>query len=386
MTKSFTNYLGILLLVSVLMNSCKKDDLPLEQTNPSVIKLHYYQNDSETKEEFEKGLKWSFSFLGAQLKAGSWESGVNWIHNNLISIDFSKLGFSLNATNQLNLLIQQFILSEEYVKTGGIDAGRFVTCILNNSNHYYKIVGMPKTLDKYNQKANYQHKQVAIVESAVALKERIINLPLSNSEIRDLKYWAEELSGSLKDSTEKVEENEVMDIMANGQLRFGIYNKQKELIGGSDASLTVAGKPSKCLWCHETNIQKGFAALTVIPGYYSPNQFDSIVDVNISELDSYRSSLDSDIDFNDKRAHTEVEKLYIRYFEPSAKRLAAEWNLSEQEVQFLLRQIPTHIQDEFTLFGPLYHRSEVQVFAPYQVLPTASSARETVSFEIDLLP
>lgn len=386
MFKIVAKYVSVLLLVSLLINSCKKDDLPLDETNPSVINLHYYQNDSETKQEFEKGIKWAFSFLGAELKTGSWEIGVTWINEESFRVDFSKLGFSSNGIKQLNLLIQQFVLSEEYIKTRGIDAGRFITSILNNSNHYYKIVGMPETLDGFNASSKFLSKKAAIIESAVALKERIINLPLSNAEVDQLKYWAEELSGSLKDSTEKVEENEVMDIMSNGQLRFGIYNKQKELIGGSDASLTIAGKPAKCLWCHETSIQKGFAAITEIPGYYSPNQFDSIVDLNNIELKNYRNSLDSEIDFNDRKAHTDTEKLYIRYFEPSAKRLSKEWSLSIQQVESLLQNIPTHIHDEFPEFGNLYHRDEIQSFSPYQVLPSAASARETVSFEIDLLP
>lgn len=389
MTRSICKYLSILLFAGLLMYSCKKEDSSDSKSvfpNSSAIDLHYYQNDNETREEFETGLKWAFSYLGAELKSGSWEKSVVWRNDKLFSVNFSKLGFSQNATLQLYLLIQQFILSEEYLETGGIDAGRFITCILNNSNHYYKIVGMPRTLDEFTQNANFLSKRAAIVESAVAIKERIINMPLSTKDVARLKYWAEELSGSLKDSSEMVEENEVMDIMANGQLRFGIYNKQKELIGGSDASLTIAGKPAKCLWCHETNIQKGFAALTVIPGYYSPNQFDSIVSMNIQELENYRSLLDSEIDFNDKRAHSETEKLYIRYFEPSAKRLAKEWNMSIQQVESVLKNTPTHTHHEFPEFGDLYYREQIQAYSPYEVLPGAASARETVPFEIDLLP
>lgn len=385
----FIKNLGITLLICFLINSCKKEELneeSAEQISISSIQLHYYQNDDETKAEFELGLKWGFSFLGAELKKGSWEEGVVWINHNLFLVDFTKLGFTPNAMLQLNSLIQQFKASEEYTKTGGIDAGRFLASTLNNSNHYYKIVGVSKTLDGFNENANYLPKQAAIIESAVAFKERVINLPISDAEVDELKYWALEVSGSLIDSTAEVEENEMMDIMANGQLRFGIYNKRKELIGGSDASFTIAGKPAKCLWCHESNIQTGFAAVTAIPGYYSPRQFDSIVALNTLELNSYRATLNSEIDFTNKQAHAETEKLYIRYFEPSAKRLAAEWNLSEQEVKTLLQNIPTHLQDEFTQFGALYHRDEVQSFAPYEVLPSAASARETVPFEIDLLP
>ena len=232
----------------------------------------------------------------------------------------------------------------------------------------------------------FLQKKAAIVESAVAFGERRISLPNPNNNINSIGYLAEELTGSLADSTHIVKEFEVMDIMENGQLRFGIYNTNNQLINGADPNLSSAGKPAKCLWCHEVNIQKGFAAQTAINGYFSPNQFDSIIIENQLILNEYRSILNTEIDFLDNLQHIELEKLYIRFMEPSAKRLAAEWNMTEGEVSLKLSGFTTHTNNEFNSLGDLYNRFEIENYAPYQVIPSTTSARETVNYEPNLLP
>lgn len=378
----------ISLLLALSIYACKPDDTgQLLRTEPqdNTIELHFYQNDSETKEEFEIGLQWGFSYLGATLEKGSWSNGTNWIQQSVIQIDLQRIGFSNEALIPLSNLVSQFKNSQEYTVTGAIDAGRFIACILNNPNHYYEIVGQPKTLNTFAANYSFLSKRAAIIESAVAFKEREIRLPARNIKVEELGYWAEEMRGSLKDSTHKVIENEVMDIMPNGQLRFGVYDTMNQRLNGSDPSISIAGKPIKCLWCHEVNIQRGFAALTQIPGYYTPVQFDSIVAKNSNTLTSYRAALNTEINFTDNSQHTEIEKLYIRYFEPSAKRLAQEWNLTLPQVDSILAGIGTHVQPEFTEMGDLYHRDEIMQYHPYKVLPSTESARETVENEPNLL-
>lgn len=374
-------------LLSLSVISCKDEKIepePLTDTDTRIT-LHFYQNDSETRTEFETGLQWYCSYLGASLEKGSWARGTRWLDDQKIRIELSDLGFDQNALNRFAELIHLYEQTEEFKITGGIDAGRFIVSTLNNSNHYYKIVGMPSSLNEFNSNYRALSKQAGIVESAVSFGNRVINLPESSQNIEDLGYWAEELLGSLIDSSYTVEENEVMDIMPNGQLRFGIYNTNAELIVGSDARISRAGKPAKCLWCHEVNIQPAFAALTVIPGYYSPNEFDSIINVDRTSLDVYRAGLNSEIDFNKSFQHVEVEKIYIRFMEPSAKRLAEEWSMTVVEVESKLLGLPTHSHHEFPDFGSLYIREEIEEHAPYQVLPSTNTARETVSNEPDLL-
>ncbi len=378
----------ILILVSILTNSCRKEKVETEsglKTN-SKITLNHYQNNSETRAEFETGLLWCFSYLGAQLQKGSWQKSTNWLNNQKVELDISQLGFNENAQNQLKKLITIYKQSEEYKITGGMDAGRFVMSIYNNSNHYYKIVGIPQRLNSFTNEYNLLQRKAAIIESGVAFSERIIHLPQTDGSINSLGYLAEEITGSLIDSTDVVKESEVMDIMANGQLRFAIYNKNEDLVGGGDVTLSIAGKPAKCLWCHEVNIQTAIAALTEIPGYYTPSQFDSVILKNRATIEGYRASLTPEVVFNDNSQHVELEKLYFRFLEPSAKRLAAEWSLTEQEVRLKLASLTTHIHDEFTELGDLYYRAEVAPFSPYEVVATTTSARETTANEPNLLP
>ncbi|MGB0886685.1 MAG: hypothetical protein ACPGSL_01070 [Vicingaceae bacterium] len=376
----------ILPILLLMFLGCSKNEPVDELDDKYKIVLNMYQNDSETKAEFETGLKWCFSFLGAQLKNGSWEKSTKWIDNQRIEIDTKELGFNNSALKQLSILITIYKNSEEYRVTKGIDAGRFVVSTFNNPNHYYKIVNMPKQLQAFETKYDFLQKKAAIVESAVAFGERRISLPNPNNNINSIGYLAEELTGSLADSTHIVKEFEVMDIMENGQLRFGIYNTNNQLINGADPNLSSAGKPAKCLWCHEVNIQKGFAAQTAINGYFSPNQFDSIIIENQLILNEYRSILNTEIDFLDNLQHIELEKLYIRFMEPSAKRLAAEWNMTEGEVSLKLSGFTTHTNNEFNSLGDLYNRFEIENYAPYQVIPSTTSARETVNYEPNLLP
>ena len=390
MSIQFIKRLTVLTITCIFLVACRQEDdenkrdILLAENNK--IDLIFYQNDTETKAEFELGLKWAFSFLGARLERGSWDRAMVWQSPTTFQINMSELGFNQNAAEQLENLIRQFKISEEYLVKGGIDAGRFVVCTLNNSNHYYKIVGMPTSFNKYVSSKSFLQKRGAIIESAVALKERLIQLPEENSPINRLSYLAEELSGSLRDSSHQVLENEVMDVMENGQLRFGVYDTLGQLIVGSDPTISIAGKPVKCLWCHETVIQRGFAALTSIPGYYSPAQFDSIIDKNSLTLDAYRKGLDTEIDFADPSNHTKVEKLYFRFMEPSANRLSLEWGVSVNEVELLLKDIETHGHQEFPSFGQLYYRTDIEKFSPYATLPSTSSIRETNINEPNLLP
>ena len=80
-----------------------------------------------------------------------------------------------------------------------------------------------------------------------------------------------------------------------------------------------------------------------------------------------------------------MELLYISYMEPSARRLALEWNMTESEVLNLLAGLPMHEHEEFTFLGMLYDREDVESYAPYTALPVSSSVREVVGIEVNHL-
>ena len=373
----------------VVVDACKKEEIEVDrfsvEENYNTLSLSWFQNDSETQAEVNKGLIWCFSFLGAELPTGCLEKGLVWETDKVVKVDITQLGFTNQAQEQLRKIVRVFKESEEFQISKTVDLGRFVVTIFNNSNHYYKIVGTPTSLENFTQNRIYLPTHAAIVESAVAFGERIIQLPNPNEEIVRMGYLALEVQGSVIKNTHITKEFEVMDIMPNGQFRFGVYDLNGKLIQGADPNLSAAGKPTKCLWCHETNLQKGFAAQTSVSNYYSPIEFDSIIDLNFEKLKAYRGSLVSEIDYNDRQGHTELEKLYIRFMEPSIKRLSGEWGIPENEVEIKLSKLQIHLYGEFPEMGNLYYRSEVDNYAPFIVIPVSKDAREVLGQEPDYL-
>jgi hypothetical protein len=374
-----------LVLVMLMLDACRHEPIePIAVMNPAQIQLIWHQNDSETHADLEDGLRWCFSYLGATLPTGSLTTSMNWNSDTSFVLDMGMLGFSEKATDILIRLIAISKQSEAYQLKGGMDAGRWVVTLFNNPNHYYKIVDVASNIEDFNAIYAFLDTLGGIKESAVAKSERRIFLP-KTLETMDLGFKAEEIEGDLSGSFQ-VKEFEVFDFMPNGQPRFAVYDTNGFLMNGANAVFSNAGKPSKCMWCHESIASRAFAASTSTAGYYSISQFDSIIDLCNNELAEYRSTLSSDLDYLKKQEHTQLEKLYIRFMEPSAKRLASEWGISILEVQNRLSSLNTHTNPEFPEMGALYFRFEVEDFAPFQSIPVGSDARETNEDEPNLIP
>ena len=91
----------------------------------------------------------------------------------------------------------------------------------------------------------------------------------------------------------------------------------------------------------------------------------------------YDIELYTDIDFTERQAHTYCELLYIGYYEPSLKRLAQEWGMSDTDAAKRLKNESTHTHVEFSFFESLYHRSDVDHLSPVQHVLTPLSTRES---------
>jgi hypothetical protein len=176
-----------------------------------------------------------------------------------------------------------------------------------------------------------------------------------------------------------------MDIMPNGQLRFALYDGNGKLKTGASPELTEAGKPSKCLWCHEISLLPPFEDNHQLSGYYSTQEFKNEIDRRTNILETYRQQLASDIDFTKRQEHTKAELLYLSFTEPSEERLAGEWNLPIDEVKKRLQGIATHKQHEFSFLGEqLYWRKDVEALGPFRNLPIPDDARDFSLVEPDL--
>ena|GEM_PF-269648 len=339
--------------------------------------------ETEQWNNVRTGLIWSFSFLGAELPAGSFDASLKWINDTQFRCDLSKLGFNVSALEALSVIADRIKESEEYKKNGAADIGRFLMLTLYSSRHYYKITGAATTLNSFKDfHSFYSPFPFAVTNSGVALHDRLIKINASSS-LSHLSCIASEGTGNLADNTFLETEYESIDLMSNSQLRFSVYSADGALKISANNLLSIAGKPGKCMWCHQSNFSPLFYLNDDLPGYMTTQQFvDSIYSFRNRIIDR-RNSLSTDVLYKNLQDHTQSELLYISFLEPSAQRIANEWGVSVSAVNELIKNLPAHIYPEFPFLGDLYYRSWVDSLAPYKTVRTPESAREERAYEPD---
>lgn len=385
--KRFIWFFFSLVLIAVCLDSCKHESDPVSPHNSLSFKVRWSKSyEQETSTDVEIGMKWCLSYLGAELPSGSFSKTLRWISSNTLMLDLSHAGFSSLAKTKLRHLTAIIKASEEYRITGSIDLGRFIALTLGSSNHYYAITGVSTTIEQFRSKYTFDPIKVALNKSTVSIGQRLIEVPVASNAL-EAAFVGYEGKGRIQDNTFVTYEFETIDVMKNGQLRVGIYDVfTNSLRHSADTIVSTGGKPAKCLWCHELNFNPSFAQDTAhIPGYYGVQQFQQMVNNYMALLDGYRATLRSDINFENKQEHQLMELLYISFMEPSAQRLALEWNTSVAEVKRIMNGLPTHIYSEFPFLGDLYFRTDVDARAPYQVVKVPESMRENSNYEPDFL-
>ena len=353
-----------------------------------VVNLRWIQSyPGQPRSKVNTGLFWALSFLGAKLPAGA--PILAW-HGDLVTLDLDAAGVAPASKAAWKKLLSTLKSSAEYRVMGGIDIGRFILLSLCSSNHYYALTGISRTYAEFRARHEFAPTQVAIVESGVARGNRLIEVG-KNDSINSIAFVAYEGAGALKDHSFQKADIETLDIMENGQLRFGLYDLDGHLKDTATPALTLAGKPSKCLWCHEINLQPPYRSVTDLEGYYSTQEFSELVARARRIIGSYRTTLASKVDFTRLDDHSDAEDLYLSFAEPTASRLAAEWNLPKDDVQQLLakRNLKTHphsaqLGDE-VLGDDLYDRNDVDALAPYATIRGPSDMRESSSYEPNFL-
>lgn len=338
--------------------------------------------EDESWDDVRTGLLWSFSFLGASLPVGSFDASIVWVNDQLFICDFSKLGFSYGALVSLQVIFDRLKASEEYKLKGGIDLGRFLMLTVYSSHHYYRITGMNKSYTSLKEKyMSDSILQFAINNSAVAIEDRLIHMPSTTNSSSIAFYSASEGIGKIAYSSFSVRAHETFDLMPNGQLRFAIYDSTGNLEPSADPIISLAGKPGKCMWCHESNAQTLFTEVDDLPGYLTSEKFIDRVELTNEKLIEIRNAVSTDLVFSNKQDHTQSELLYISFMEPSSYRMAHEWGISLHEAEIILSNLATHSYSEFPFLGMLYQRSAVDSLAPYATEKVPESAREYSSYE-----
>ena len=368
---------------------CSRTNQPPPPRDPGlVIKLRWIKSyPAQSRPDVEMGLYWALSFLGALLPADA--PVLSW-DGTLVTLDLNAAGIAQARKPAWRKLLQVLESSDEYRKMGGIDVGRFVFLSLCGSYQYYALTGVSPSYAEFRARHTFAPRQVAIVESAVAHGNRLIEID-EGDHFDSVAFVAFEGSGSLRDHSFQKADIETLDLMENGQLRFGLYDPEGHLKAATTPALTAAGKPSKCLWCHEINLQRPFRNVTDLEGYYSTKEFTSLVASATRIIAGRRTTLESKVNFKGLQDHSHAEALYPSFAEPTASRLASEWNIPLDRVEQLLasRNLKAHPHseaiDDDILGDGLYDRNEVDSLAPYGAVRGPSDMREASSYEPDLL-
>ncbi len=368
--------LVLLGLLYGLATRCTSDQLrPVSEGKYSIQLRWVKAYEGESRDQVMTGLQWSLSFLGAHVPSANWPAAVQFIDDHRFVLHLEEVGFSASSLAAMAEILARLKESEEYQKLEAIDLARFLVLSLHSSWHYYAITDAPGSLTDYlTQKTVERIDSFPILTSSIAQKNRMIRFQVAD-ELAQTFFIAEETE-DVQLPSYPIDHYEVLDILPNGQLRFLLYDEQGNLAPAAPIATTLAGKPSKCLWCHEDKVQPLFQPTADIPNFMTSAGFSAQVDTINQRLTTYRDVLPTAITFSDKQAHTQSELLYISFMEPSLARIAAEWDMAEEEVQNVLKSFPTHTYDEFPFLGALYFRQWVDSLAPYRSERVPDSVRE----------
>lgn len=361
----------IVLWTFTFITGCTHD--PIIEPEENMITLKWNQAYvTESEDDVVLGLNWALGNIGARHKLV-----VPVDENKRFQLDLNDLGFSVSAKNQIKKLHESLKRSEEYQQTGAIDVGRYVTLILGASEHYYAATGVPQRLS--DVLANYQLEleKGYVSNSAVSSQHRVISFS-KQVGLRQLF-----LSVEIDSFSNKILEFETIEIMENGHLRYGVFDKDSNRLNVSDPKFSAAGKPAKCMWCHESKISPLFTIQNDRAGYLSYLQLKDTLNWFSAHLHQKQLQLQRGVDFSQKQDHTKMELLYISFMYPSAERLSNEWGMHVNLVKSKLSGLTTTTYSEFPFLGDLYQRAEVNPFSPYQGLSVSTSVREFSTQEVN---
>jgi len=375
--------LMILFILSFALNSFKNTGVGDES-----IKINLKWNKAYPKQEWEdvkKGMLWSFSYLGATLPKGNFDKSISFIDSTTFELNINQLGFNANAIDAFNVICDSIKSTMSYKKNKHIDLSRFLVLTMHSSWHYYKITGVFNTLQEFEKNYTFKNaKLYGVTKSTVAYHDRLIKF-VSAKDIFKSAFIAVEGSGSLEKGEFIPEAYEVFDFMPNGQLRFAVYNKYGQLIPASPKTHGEAGKPSKCIWCHELVIQPMVNNNNIpVAKMLSNEEFEKERYFLQNKLDDYRKILKSDIDYSKKQDHTYLELLYISFMEPNKERISNEFSeIGEQQLK-VISEMHSHVYDEFPFIGDkLYHRYYIDSLFSINDLKVPLSVREEAGLEVN---
>lgn len=380
----------LLIIAMPFLWSCSGGNIPIRIDSPqqpiTMVRLrHMPVFPNESQAQLEEGILWFAAQLGAEVPENAL-SAINFVDTDTFELDLRGLGFSNEAMEAWQPILQQIVNSNEYSQTGALDVGRFVMLSWGSSWHYYTLTGVPGSLAEYEAAfGGLGPRRFGVGTSCISLGNRLLGYN-PTLELDAWSFRADEGTGSLADNSFVLQDIEVFDIMDNGFARYGIYDANGNLKTAASPELSGAGKPARCAWCHEGNLVPILCETQGVGDGIDAMTFLGDTAVMQARLDTYRGERNTAIDFSALQDHTKAELLYVTFMEPSLERIAAEWGISVAEVQQRLAGLTTHQNQEYPDFPPVYYRAEVDVLSPHAVLQVPESAREFSFFEPDFIP
>ncbi|MEP0262723.1 hypothetical protein [Dokdonia sp.] len=368
---TYSNAIICSMLVFLMLWACNTKTSDSNTHDPNILYLKW--NKSHEIDNLEKnrtGLIWALSFLGSNIALDSTLTGITYTKD-MIRLDVSQVGFTEKAISHLQSLNTVIQNSEEYQKKGTIDLGRYIALTIGSPHHYYKIVDVPLQLFDLKSQYTFDTLTAYINNSSISKIDREIEYSIHNKDTKRAFISAE------RDTiTGEIQEFETVEVMTNGLSRFALYDIQGNLKSEGDENVTRAGKPGKCMWCHESGIQPLFRKQVDIKNHMPAGDFlDSLQRYN-SELRVYQNRVWQDSLIQNRRSHTEMEIAYITFMEPSIEQLANEWQMAERAVKKKVAHLQSHRHHEFEFLGDLYYRKDIDSLAPFNVLEVPEYIRE----------
>lgn len=346
--------------IGVLAVACKDEVPSAEPEVPRLIWVRGYEGD--TLEGSEEGLWWQLSLLGAAPPSdGSALAVVEQDADRaVLELDLDALGLPDDGLATLKASFDALQASDEARAFGGVDLGRALMLTLYDPWRYYAISGACGTLDDWRaDRLDGEIARFAVTDSLLVPGDRELTFDLDPSPTSRLSFQASEGEGSLLEGSFLPEEYEVLDLMPNGQQRYAIYDGSGALLPA--ATVSAAGQPGRCMWCHEGHMQIFSDGNEAVSGYLSAELFQEQLDRSEQWTQQVREATPSPVPWEDAEVHERGELLAETFLSPSADRLGREWGLPASLVRARLSALGLswHLSDEYPEQGPLLDRAEL---------------------------
>ncbi len=252
---------------------------------------------------------------------------------------------------------------------------------LCSPNHYYALTGADRRYEHAYARHAFARERVAVVESAVSHGDRLVEIA---GRVRSLSSLPTKGPAGISQDT-FVAGTRFLGVMANGQLRFALYDEGGALKVAADRALTAASTPEQVPVVPRDGAIEAIQRPNQRPRLRLPRRIRG-ANCQPEGRIAGRQVEAGLADRLHAQDHTYAELLYITFYEPSTERVARERNVPVARVREMLSGLPTHAHHEFDFLGPqLYRRSDIDAMAPYGVLEPPTDPREPSAYEPDLL-